>query len=99
MRARGASFWLPFWLGFGVLAVIIFFLVMATIPTWGPVLWPQPTIADPETGGGKVTVEIVGHWPCLEDEVLVGVGGFRSDGWDGWRCENREGLRLGYFGE
>jgi len=32
-------------------------------------------------------IKIHGHWPCMEDEVLVGRGDYvGGDGWERWRC-------------
>lgn len=83
------------WTAVAIVAFVLAALLIVVLPR---LLTPDaadvtpPTIEDPETGRGRVTLEIVGHWPCLKEEVLAGVGGLSGDGWDLWRCTNREEL-------
>ena len=40
----------------------------------------------------KVTITVVGHWPCNEDEWLVGRGDFDGRNWDRYRCRVPDGV-------
>lgn len=38
-----------------------------------------------------VQIRVVGNYPCQEDEVLEGVGGYQGEvGWSAYSCVNRE---------